>query len=41
MFNEHENYEEELEVNTSNSDEESKLLKKNFIKILIELVISL
>lgn len=40
MFNEHENYEEELEVNTSNSDEESKLLKKNFIKILIELVIS-
>jgi hypothetical protein len=40
MFNEHENYEEELEVNTSNLDEESKVLKKNFIKILIELVIS-
>ena len=40
MFNEHENYEEELEVITSNSDEESKELKKNFIKILIELVIS-
>lgn len=40
MFNEHENYEEELEVSTSNSDEESKELKKNFIKILIELVIS-
>ena len=28
MFNEHENYEEELEVNTSNLDEESKVLKK-------------
>ena len=40
MFNEHENYEEELEVNTSNLDEESKKLRKNFIKILIELVIS-
>lgn len=40
MFNEHENYEEELEVNTSNLDEESKKLRKNFIKIFIELIIS-
>lgn len=39
MFNEHENYEEEVEVKTYSSEEE-KELKKNFIKIFLELVIS-